>query len=303
MRINLLTVIYNSSLSDSITLKSLLDTKLDNIELNLIIWNNGPTLLEENDINDYLIKSRNRGIATSVYQDIRNLSLSKIYNNFIYKANYDFFVIFDQDSKINLSFFENIYSNSQYALMCHDIYPQQNEGTHQFPSDYEKKEIITPLGEFTLGNIRTINSGTAISKNLINTLNSIHHYVFDEKFAVYHTDHRFFDLIHDTPQSAILKGICIGQMQHDMTCELSLGELSERARLEIAYAKMLLRMFRKQNPQKQIRRNLFYAYKMKKKDNLNFISFLKLIKCVITKQHPRSRMNIEKNIRPTNTNY
>jgi len=303
MRINLLTVIYNSSLSDSITLKSLLDTKLDNIELNLIIWNNGPTLLEENDINDYLIKSRNRGIATSVYQDIRNLSLSKIYNNFIYKANYDFFVIFDQDSKINLSFFENIYSNSQYALICPAIYPQQNEGTHQFPSDYEQKEIITPLGEFTLGNIRTINSGTAISKNLINTLNSIHHYVFDEKFAVYHTDHRFFDLIHDTPQSAILKGICIGQMQHDMTCELSLGELSERARLEIAYAKMLLRMFRKQNPQKQIRRNLFYAYKMMKKDNLNFISFLKLIKCVITKQHPRSRMNIEKNIRPTNTNY
>ncbi|OCG32903.1 hypothetical protein A9G29_05150 [Gilliamella sp. Fer2-1] len=158
------------------------------------------------------------------------------------------------------------------------------------------------MGEFNLSNTRTINSGTALSKNLINKLLVNHHYVFDEKFAFYHTDHRLFDLIHATPQTAVLKGLCIGKMYHDMTCELTLENLSERARLEIAYAKMLMRMYRDQNPKIEVRRNLFYAYKMKKKDKLSFKSFLNLLKCVITKEHPRSYSSIDKDIKPTNSN-
>ena len=41
---------------------------------------------------------------------------------------------------------------------------------------------------------------------------------------------------------------------------------------------------------------------MKKKDHLNFNSFIKLLKCVITKEHPRSVVSIDKNIQPTDTN-
>ena len=137
---------------------------------------------------------------------------------------------------------------------------------------------------------------------MVENLQIKHNYVFDEKFAFYHTDHRLFDLINATTETANLKGLCIGKMYHDMTCELSLEQLSERARLEIAYAKMLMRIYRANNPKNQIRRNLFYAYKMKKKDHLNFNSFIKLLKCVITKEHPRSVVSIDKNIQPTDTN-
>lgn len=302
MRINVLTVLYNCSLSNSNTIKAVLQAKLESIQLNMIIWNNGPTLLDKEDINNFIEVSQKLEIISSIYQDIRNLSLSKIYNYFINKLDYDFFVIFDQDSMIESSFFQNIFHNSEYAIICPAIYPEQKIERQCFPSDFEQKEKVTPLGEFDLGNTRTINSGTALSKNLINKLLTNHHYVFDEKFAFYHTDHRLFDLIHITPQTAVLKGLCIGKMHHDMTCELSLENLSERARLEIALAKMLMRIYRNCNPKKEIRRNLFYAYKMKKKDNLNFKSFIELLKCVITKEHPRSRASIDRNIKPIRCN-
>jgi hypothetical protein len=302
MRINVLTVLYNCALSDSATLKSILQASLDSIKLNVIVWNNGTTLLKEQDIKNYLKSSQNKGITTSIYQDVRNISLSKIYNHFINKLDYDFFVIFDQDSNINSSFFQNIYHNSHYAIICPAIFPKQKIDKQCFPSDFEQREQVTPLGEFNLSNTRTINSGTALSKNLINKLLVNHHYVFDEKFAFYHTDHRLFDLIHATPQTAVLKGLCIGKMYHDMTCELTLENLSERARLEIAYAKMLMRIYRAQNPKIEVRRNLFYAYKMKKKDKLSFKSFLKLLKCVMTKEHPRSHSSIDKDIKPANGN-
>jgi hypothetical protein len=302
MRINVLTVLYNCTLSDSATLNSILQANLECTKLNMIIWNNGPTLLEKQDINNYLKSTQKKGITTSIYQDIRNLSLSKIYNHFINKIDYDFFVIFDQDSNVDFSFFQNIYHNSQYAIICPAIFPKQKIGKQCFPSDFEQREQVVPLGEFSLSNTRTINSGTALSKDLIDKLLVNHHYVFDEKFAFYHTDHRLFDLIHATPQTAMLKGLCIGKMYHDMTCEISYNELSERARLEIAYAKMLMRMYRARNPKIEVLRNLFYAYKMKKKDKLSIKSFLKLLKCVITKEHPRSYASINKNVKPINSN-
>ncbi|KFA59435.1 hypothetical protein A9G48_06885 [Gilliamella sp. wkB18] len=302
MRINVLTVLYNCALSDSETLRSILQTNLESIKLNMIVWNNGPNLLKEQDIKNYLELSQNKGITTSIYQDVRNLSLSKIYNHFINKLDYDFFVIFDQDSNIDCSFFQNIYHNSHYAIVCPAIFPKQKIDKQCFPSDFEQREQVTPPGEFNLSNTRTINSGTALSKDLIDKLLDNHHYVFDEKFAFYHTDHRLFDLIHATPQTAMLKGLCIGKMYHDMTCEISYNELSERARLEIAYAKMLMRMYRARNPKIEVLRNLFYAYKMKKKDKLSIKSFLKLLKCVITKEHPRSYASINKNVKPINSN-
>lgn len=302
MKIDALIVLYNCSLSSSTTIRSILKSKLDNIQLNIIVWNNGPFLLEESDIQNYLNECQDKGIKSSLYQDIRNLSLSKIYNKFIRENDFDFFVIFDQDSEINLSFFRNISENSQYALICPAIYARQQADKQCFPANFMDIEQVTPLGEFILGETRTINSGTAISQKLINILLTEYNYVFDEKFAFYHTDHRLFDLINATSSAAVMKGLCIGEIYHDMTCELSQDEMSERAKLEIAYAKMLMRMYRSKNPKPQIIRNLFYAYKMKKKDKLNFQSFLKLLKCVITREHPRSLKSIAKNIEPTDSN-
>ncbi len=301
MKINVLIILYNCSLSESMTIKSILGSELNSIQLNMIIWNNGSTLLEENDIVNHLEASQKKGISSFIYQDIRNTSLSKIYNYFIQKLNYDFFVIFDQDSNVQFSFFQNIYQYTNFAIICPAIYPKQKNDKQCFPSDFEQRELVILKGEFNLGTTRTINSGTAISKNLIEILLDKHNYVFDEKFAFYHTDHRLFDLIHETSETALLKGLCIGEMYHDMTCELPLENLSQHARLEIAFAKMLMRMYRTQNPKQQIIRNLFYAYKMKKKDQLNFNSFLTLLKCVITKEHPRSKVTIDNNIKPTHS--
>ena len=301
MIINILTILYNNTLSESKTLQSILNTKLDSIKLNIIIWNNGPTLLQQDDIDNYLQICQNKKVNSYIYQDIRNASLSKIYNHFIKRLNYDFFVIFDQDSNVESTFFQNIYNNKDYAIICPAIFPKQKIDKQCFPSDIDEREKVIPIGEFILGNTRTINSGTALSRNLINQLQKINNYVFDEKFAFYHTDHRLFDLINATAETTNLKSLCIGKMFHDMTCELSLEELSERARLEIAYAKMLLRIYRAKNPKHQTRRNLFYAYKMKKKDHLNFSSFTKLLKCVVTKEHPRSSVCIDENIQPTDS--
>lgn len=300
MKINALVVLYNSSLSDSMTLKSILNSDINEVELNLIIWNNGPVLLDEHDISNFLKSCKKNKINSSIFQDIRNISLSRIYNHFIYQLNYDFFVIFDQDSMIDSYFFQYIYRNNNYAMICPAVYPKQRDEKHCFPCDYELKDQVISKGKFSLSDIRTINSGTAISKQLVNILLTNHHYVFDEKFAFYHTDHRFFDLIHVTPEAATLDGLCIGRMYHDMTCEVSFKEQNQRTRLEIAYAKMLLRIYRSKNPKNEIRRNLIYAYKMKHKDNLNFRSFIMLLKCVIFKRHPRSFYNIDKNIKPTN---
>lgn len=90
MQLSILVILYNSTCQQSETLQSILGADLTQIDLKLIIWNNGPNLLDNIQLTNYLTQASEKGIAVTTYQDIRNLSLSKIYNFVLQQQDADF---------------------------------------------------------------------------------------------------------------------------------------------------------------------------------------------------------------------
>ena len=108
MNITAIVILYNSLIKNSETIQSLLNTEKTDTNLNLIIWNNGPQQLDINECEEFKLKFNKLGVQLSIYEDTNNIALSKIYNFFINKENYDFFSILDQDSVLASDFFKNI---------------------------------------------------------------------------------------------------------------------------------------------------------------------------------------------------
>ncbi|WP_420892357.1 glycosyltransferase family 2 protein, partial [Pectobacterium actinidiae] len=184
MLINAIVVIYNSALMESQTIKAIFNSNQKDIKLNIIIWNNGPNLLKKEDIDNYISECKTRKISTIIYQDIRNISLSKIYNLIIEKEPFDFFAILDQDTKISTDFFSNILENKEYELICPAIYLENNNNQLDSPVYSNSLEII-PSGDFNANNMLTCGSGIAISHSLCEKVINKYGFMFDEAYAFY----------------------------------------------------------------------------------------------------------------------
>lgn len=101
MKTIILVILYNKSINQSETLISLNDNKFTNYDL--IIYNNGPKLLDKDLLFDEL---QAKILSVKLCQDMSNKPLSIIYNEFLSNnKQYERFVIFDDDTVIrDLSF-------------------------------------------------------------------------------------------------------------------------------------------------------------------------------------------------------
>lgn len=242
MNVNALVISYNSSISESSTLQSLLETDNSGINFKIIIWNNGPNLFDEQDINDYIKKCKEKEISLHIYQDTRNISLSKIYNYIIKKNSFDFIAILDQDSTIKANYLQNIAIHQENELLLPQITTRKNNVLLQsHPHSSKDKNILIKEGPLT-SNISSVTSGMILSRSLISKIENFRGYVFEEKLGFYGIDVDFFVTINHMIEKDIpVNAFCVGSISHSFAFDDEAESRSPFRYLELLYFKIFVR--------------------------------------------------------------
>lgn len=292
MNITAIIILYNSNIENSGTIQSLLTANIKDINLKIIIWNNGPQRLTAQECQKIKNIFNLKKIELSIYEDINNIALSKIYNLFLKSEHYDFFSLLDQDSQLNEDFFQNIVNNNNYDVIVPSIYSagwRTKENSLCFPV-YHKNHEILDKKTFLMGEIESIASGLTLSHRLITSLVNIKKEIFNERYALYGIDTDFFINLKSL-NDKIYKGICVGKINHSLDFNLQdRKKISPSRKLEMEYSKVLNKLFH----DKKNRLNVFF-YLLRKffKKEYSSSTFLKLLKCLIRKQHPRACISIK----------
>lgn len=291
MKITTLIILFNSKIDDSKTIMSLLETDISGIDLNVIIWNNGPNPLCLEECQKYNMIFKNHNISLSIYEDRHNIALSKIYNVFVTKEKFDFISILDQDSTLNQDFFQNVYNHFDYDVIVPHIYSsgwRSKEYSLCFPV-YAGSERLLDKPTFSMGEIISISSGLTISSRLVNYLKSIKSEIFNERYALYAIDTSFFLDLKELENNGF-KGLCIGKIDHSLDFNLyDSKKISPTRKLEMLYSNVLNKIFY----DKKNRFNIFlYLFRKFTRKEYSFLVFLKLVRCLINKKHPRAYIPI-----------
>lgn len=289
MVFSIVVILYGSRIEDSETLQSLLQTKIDGCCLILSIWNNGPNLLDENEIDAYKKRAVFKNIHLDVYQDIRNIALSKIYNFLIKKRNFDFFIPLDQDTVLSHDYFNVIKAHRDLDIVL--PYISTGEESAKFPFNIKDKQGVAVETMIDPKIVTSINSGLAINTTLVNLFLKFSSTIFDERFAFYGVDTVFFLNLHQLCNSHTVKSGCFGKIKHSLAMYEKSGKVSYQRNLELLYFKLLYRQH----------------YKNKSKLSISYLAFtsfcsgsvrgMKSIKgilcCLVHGYHPRSTINIQ----------
>jgi hypothetical protein len=287
MKITAIIILYNENIKNSKTFESLLNSDRSDITLNVIIWNNGPKALNLQECRQYKSICDSKNINLSIYENLYNIALSKIYNFFINQVSFDFFTILDQDSILNNDFFQNIKINNDFDVIVPQVYSAgwvSKENSLCFPIYHENRKLFDKK-VFAMGEIESISSGLTLSNQLIKYISKSKQEFFNERYALYAIDTSFFlDLI-ELKQTEF-KGICVGKISHSLDFNLQdRKKISPMRRLEMEYSKVLNKIFY----DKKSRLNVFlYLLRKFTRREYSRSEFLKLAKCLFRKKHPRS---------------
>lgn len=184
----IIVVLYNCAVSSSATLSAVLSSKLIRTQDKVMLWDNSAKQITSAD------RSELDGLAAKFeyVHTPENTALSVVYNNCV-KANmnYDFALIFDQDSAFDDTFFEafeNAYhDNPSIALFLPLITMGQQVVSpghyHQFKGKYWKKAVY--------GIVESKNN-IAIASGLIIKIAALQRIgYFEEKLNLYGIDTNF----------------------------------------------------------------------------------------------------------------
>ncbi|WP_046223478.1 glycosyltransferase family 2 protein [Vibrio sp. ECSMB14106] len=184
--LHILIVVYNESLDNCTSLLSIINSDIIsrfNGSLKITIVNNGPNRVS---FPDYLV---NYNYAITLLQPLKNLPLSKIYNETIINSDSDYYMILDHDSNLSPEYLSDV------EKICND------EFIHYLsvPIIYDDKGIVSPI--FTRESIADIKcddlvtgigSGIIISSILKMDFLEKYNEVFDGRFALYGVDTSLF---------------------------------------------------------------------------------------------------------------
>ncbi|HHQ6589412.1 TPA: glycosyltransferase family 2 protein [Serratia fonticola] len=186
---SILVVLYNKNLSQSQTLLSLLEFDIKSCRL--VILNNGPLALIDEP--KFMSKIHEHFQDVVVHNELDNLPLSVAYNRFIEKhIESERYILLDDDSIVTSSFTEKINSDFEGVdLELPKIITEKDSKIH-YP--IYKLKPIEDKDMFALDpkKIVSIGSGLIISRRLVNKFKSKKTKLFDERFALYGVDYKFF---------------------------------------------------------------------------------------------------------------
>lgn len=292
MNLAVLIVTYNCSLAESTTLQSLLQSDVSSLQsVRLTVWNNGPILYDEHEIQAFKQTMEDRDIQTTLYNTTGNFSLSKIYNYWIIDTPATHYIILDHDDIFETDFFTKLHVAAQTSDVIVPILKELNIQEITSPTLREKRKsedyFPTIEGAFTGEKISALTSGLCISKTFIDKFTQVYPTVFNENFALYGIDICFFnsltDFIHTAPNTPTLY-ICntICHSQSEFTSEST--QATHFRSLEHIYANSLIRIHSRKKSTRSALRFLFF----KSLKTFNTLSeFLLALRCVITKKHPK----------------
>lgn len=294
MQLSILVILYNSTCQQSDTLQSILGADLTQIDLKLTIWNNGSSLLDNEELTSYVAQATDKGITVTTYQDIRNLPLSKIYNFVLQQQDSDFFIPLDQDTQLNKDFFTIITKHQDLDLILPIVYAEGQDNLVKFPFNIKTKQPILKEQGVDTATITSVTSGMAISKRLIDLFAQYNIGVFDERFAFYGIDTAFFFNIRQIAQHDQILCGCLGRIGHSLSTYVQESkQASYRRSKEFFYHAILYRL----NYKKKSRLSMFFFILSRLiKGRVKDIEGLKnVFYCLIYKQHPRASLDIKVN--------
>lgn len=184
--IAMVVILYGKRFEESKTLQSLMrfSHQLDQ----LLIVNNGPESLDSHD--SFFIALSKKHKHVEFENQIQNKPLSWIYNDFINSIDADYYVLFDDDTEINLDYESYLFQMDNIDLELPKIisiidkrqyYPKLNEQI------IFENSVIESSGE-----LFSIGSGLIISNKIKNTFKKYNLELFDSRFALYGVDFSFF---------------------------------------------------------------------------------------------------------------
>ncbi|XYQ54715.1 hypothetical protein ACS91J_23615 [Pectobacterium carotovorum] len=301
MKISSVVVIYNSTLIKSDTLTSLLACQKEQIDITILVWNNGPDFLDEEDIKTFLFSCKEKGINAKIYQDIRNIALSKIYNFFIDNEDLDFITLLDQDSMLPADYYTKISPHINEDIITPIIIAEKNGILAQTdPHFYGDVNVMVPEGKVNM-KIDSVMSGLAISRKGINKIKNYRRYVFEERLAFYGIDSDLFRTINIMKDNGHHLDIyCTNKIHHSFAMFNSEENKSKFRVMEMFYFQSFIR----NEYQKKAKASTIYIYLRDfLRTKIDFSTAKNLILFSMDNTHPRSRITINKDITPTHEIY
>lgn len=184
--IAMVVILYGKHFEESKTLQSLL--KFSHQLDQLLIVNNGPESLDSYD--PFFIALSKKHKHVEFENQIQNKPLSWIYNDFINSINVDYYVLFDDDTEINLAYESYLFQMDNIDLELPKIISIVDEKQY-YP--LMNRELILEKGLIdSKENLFSIGSGLVISNKIKNFFLNNNKELFDPKFALYGVDISFF---------------------------------------------------------------------------------------------------------------
>ena len=226
-KIALVVVIFNKTLEESATVRSLLSFEQG---LNyLLIVNNGPKKIDQHDKN--LTELRKKHHNVTLDNQIQNKPLSWIYNDFIQEYESDYYVIFDDDTEINTEYESQMFNMTGVDLELPKII-SINDKVQYYPVVnsilQEKKGKI-----FDRKEVFSIGSGLIVSKVVKKIFLERKIEIFDSNFALYGVDFSFFRKLNKIQKNNIKFNISSNTyLNHSLSrAEKEISEWREKERL------------------------------------------------------------------------
>lgn len=184
MNISILVVLYNKSVSESVTLSSLLTDKDIGPNSTIVIWNNGPQALQHSQGDMILIEQLKEHFSHIFFEEsLENQSLSWIYNQFIDKYSSDKYVILDHDSHLNQTYLSAIQQESGLLLLPKVISQNKLCSPSRLPKNNDRYKSRQHFSAIT--------SGMVLSEQLVHLMQKHYGDTFDSHYAFYGIDTSF----------------------------------------------------------------------------------------------------------------
>lgn len=223
----LVVIVYGKALEDALTIQSLLgfERKLDH----LLIVNNGPTVIDENSAVLPALAQKHHHVVLE--NQVQNKPLSWIYNDFIQQYDADYYVLFDDDTEINIEYQNILFTAQDIDIELPKII-SMSDNVQYYPlvngAIEQKDGIISNAKE-----IFSIGSGLVISKGVKLYFIENKMELFDSHFALYGVDFSFFRKINCIEQKSKVFNISSrSYINHSLSrAEKEISEWREKERL------------------------------------------------------------------------
>ena len=185
MKVVILIVIYNKEVRDSSTFRTLILNGVH--DLHIVIHNNGPEIIYLPP--EIVSELELLNVTITLNNCIQNMPLACLYNEFIdFYADYDKFVLLDDDSTLTTSYMNSLYNND-YDIELPKIVSVVDGKTY-YPISRDlvciNDDYLDPSTTISIG------SGIIITRSFLEKFSKKGLKIFDEKYAFYGVDSSLF---------------------------------------------------------------------------------------------------------------